>query len=71
MEPLGDNSANLPPLRSGHTARLDVPHPDTKPPLSYLATQTIHIVWPFSDDLAVEITDPENWTMTFVEEDTS
>jgi GNAT superfamily N-acetyltransferase len=46
-------------------------HADTRPPLSYLATQTIHIARPFNDNLPVRITDPENWRMTFAEEDTS
>lgn len=49
-------------------------HADTTPPLSYLTSQTTHVVRTLTDEWTqqgVSITDPDNWLLTFVEEDTS
>lgn len=49
-------------------------HADTVPPLSFLTTQTTHVVRGLTDSWTqngLRITDPNSWYMTFVEEDTS
>lgn len=49
-------------------------HPDTAPQLSFLASQTTHVVRTFPSSRERNgrtVTDPESWLMTFVEEDTS
>lgn len=49
-------------------------HAGTVPPLSFLTTQTTHVVRTLADSWAqngLPITDPDSWYMTFVEEDTS
>ncbi|WP_324758939.1 GNAT family N-acetyltransferase [Haloarcula sp. GH36] len=49
-------------------------HADTVPPLSFLTTQTTHVVRALTNSWTqngLDITDPDNWHMTFVEEDTS
>lgn len=47
---------------------------DTEPPLSWFTSQTTHVVRTLSDGWTLNgtsITDPDNWLLTFVEEDTS
>ncbi len=49
-------------------------HADTVPPLSFLTTQTTHVVRALTDSWTqngLHITDSNNWYMTFAEEDTS
>jgi len=47
---------------------------DTEPPLSWFTSETTHVVRTLTDGWTVNstsITDPNNWLLTFVEEDTS
>jgi GNAT superfamily N-acetyltransferase len=49
-------------------------HPDTTPPLSFLASQTTHVVRTLTTSWThngMNITNPDNWLLTFIEEDTS
>ncbi|GAA0525079.1 Acetyltransferase (GNAT) domain-containing protein [Halorubrum aquaticum] len=49
-------------------------HADTTPPLPYLTSQTTHVVRTLTDrwtPKGVDITNADNWLLTFVEEDTS
>lgn len=49
-------------------------HPDTRPPVTLLTTQTTHVVRSLTDNWehnGIDITDPQNWLLTFAEEDTS
>lgn len=49
-------------------------HSDGRPPLSAVATRTSHVVRAFDDDWThngADLTDPDNWRMTFSERDTS
>lgn len=48
--------------------------PDTTPPISFLASQTTHVVRTLTTSWThngLNITDPDNWLLTFIEEDTS
>lgn len=46
--------------------------PDSRLPLSLLATPTTHVVRKLNDQVdGADLTDPANWLMTFAEEDTS
>ncbi|MFC5366439.1 GNAT family N-acetyltransferase [Salinirubrum litoreum] len=49
-------------------------HADTTPPLSFLTSQTTHVVRTLTEDWThngATITDPNNWVMTFIEVDTN
>lgn len=49
-------------------------NPDTRPPVTLLTTQTTHVVRSLTDNWehnGIDITDPQNWLLTFAEEDSS